>query len=632
MRIWVDVYSHDGTRLGEGPITSVMNASVVRALDGAGSVSFDIPLTDERGRSLLVNERRARIYVEEDDAVRLLGSGVIRNLKVSATPGGWRLSADGPDDLEALKRVNTLLGRKYSNQPITTVAAALVALASGWTVNASGAGNTSIRFDGVSVLKALQALVDQHGLHLRLGTDANSLEVGAFGASTGLRLVNAERAAADIYANDEVALIETLSLVQDSEAVANWLIPIGAGEGTAALTLRKSTRTTPYPIQNMVGPNGKRIYYLADSASIASYGQIEKVGTFKNIAPLSNTDADIRNAANALYDAAAAWLQRYSVRQDTYRCTLKKTRVSVRPGDKVRLIYKGIVERDGQPYTFLDVDAEFWVLKVTERVGLQGLTTTLEIASVDRYELDSAQVVIGALEAITLRNVSVQPYPSKSNFVRYEEIDNAHSVKIPIKITDATLELTRAQLTIKTRPLRSTATAAAAGGGTSTTSSSGGGTTATSSSGGGTTQSSTAVGLSTGLEIIIGGNHRHDIVPHSHDVSIPSHTHEVSIPSHSHNVTIPSHTHSLTYGIYDDTQYPQTVRLFINGTNRTGALGGPWATSGGALNVELDITEYLAEAAGGLRQEHELEITCGSGQGTVEVLVELFEVVQAIPV
>ncbi len=91
------------------------------------------------------------------------------------------------------------------------------------------------------------------------------------------------------------------------------------------------------------------------------------------------------------------------------------------------------------------------------------------------------------------------------------------------------------------------------------------------------------------------------------------------------------HAHDMNYGINDDTEYPDTLRVSINGTDRTTALGGPWGGGGSAVDVTLDVTDYI-NAAATLQQEHTVQFSCDGGQGEVEVLVELYEVIQTIAV
>jgi hypothetical protein len=62
-------------------------------------------------------------------------------------------------------------------------------------------------------------------------------------------------------------------------------------------------------------------------------------------------------------------------------------------------------------------------------------------------------------------------------------------------------------------------------------------------------------------------------------------------PSHAHTI---AHTHAITApdGLYD-TGCAQGVHVFIDGTDRTSALGGPWG-SGSSIDVsDLDITAYI---------------------------------------
>ena len=116
-----------------------------------------------------------------------------------------------------------------------------------------------------------------------------------------------------------------------------------------------------------------------------------------------------------------------------------------------------------------------------------------------------------------------------------------------------------------------------------------------------------------------------------------THTHQVTIPNHTHQVTIPAHTHSITYGITDDTAHPQSITVSVNGVNKTNDLFGSatLAPTNAAIDVVADagvLTGLLNNASGGLRQEHDITIACGSGQGRVEVTVEVYEITQTIAV
>ncbi len=616
--LWVDVFDAAGQMVGGGPITTVTSATVQRALDGAGSVTISVPLTDERAAALLTNERQFRVWTgETGETPRLLGRGVVRKRRITVVDGTLGLSIDGPDTFDLLKRTSVLLNRQY-NSTIGGVAGALAGLA-GWSAVVDpvvAALPVYSRFDGVSILKALQKLASEKGVHLRLGLAQNQIEMGAFGTDTGITIVGGQALSERAYTSG-VLIAQRVESTADSEAIFNWLLPVGSGEGKAMLTLEHATRSGVYAIQTTIGPDGATLYYLADAASIAAFGQIQAVKAFKEIAPLSNSEADIVNAANGLYDAAAAALERAAVRRDSYKVTVRLADTTIRPGDKVRLNYRGVVDRDGEPYTFIDVNGLFWVLDVFERYDLSAGSVDLNLATVDTRAQDAAAVVMAAIESITLRKISVQPYPNRTVFPRFEEIDSTHDVIVPIMISDATLYLNRALVTIKTRPLRSTVIAAAGGG--------------------------DHRHKMFDFNAVIGGgmppaapaasyNASKDATGTNFDAvwlagGFPSGTSDIYT-----NDASGTHTHDMTYGLYDDTQYPTDLDVWINGKKRTNPLGGPWAPSNTETTFTLDITQYLVAATGGLRQEHRFELRCGAGQGIVEVIVELYETVQSISV
>ena len=458
MRVWADVYDANGTLVG-GPITSLTGASVTRALDGAGSISLTFPAADERAVTLLQNERRVRLYVEHDEQTRELGRGIVRQLRANVAESSTTFSASGPDSLDVLARRSVLLNRSYENQSVSDIANDLAGLA-GWTAVVDfGVGNQTCRFDGSNVLKALLRVAEEKGLHLREGESDNTLEIGAFGTNTGVRCLAPTSLTREVYANDDLILIESITQTTDSKDICNWIVPIGAGEGAAALTLRYSNRLGTYAIEQVLGPDGQVLYYLRDTESIATYGQCERIVTFKEIGPVANSTTAKQLAANALYDAAVAWLERQAVPLTTYKINGKKCRTTIRPGDKVRVTYQGVVQTLEGEYTPILIDELMWVMKVTESVGTDGLRLSLDVATVDRKEQDTAQAVVGALEAINVRNVSVQTFPYWSENTYTDTVCYQTSIGIgkyayfKLQFDDSVTDIVRVVARFKTRPL-----------------------------------------------------------------------------------------------------------------------------------------------------------------------------------
>lgn len=622
LRAWVNVYDPTGTtRLGGGPITPE-SISQTRVLDGAGTFSLSVPRTSKRAIDLLINRRVVEI-VYEDPYTRALNNltrGIIFSTSDSDSGGRLTMTVDGPDAMQLLRDKSTLLARIYTLQNTDTMLAALAAIA-GWTTSGSLTGQTVARFDGENVLKSMQATLERTGYHMRLSTSsANQVQIGTFGADSGYLAWHVEgnvsQAPPSLFSRQNKLIpVETLQIETEGSDVVNWILPIGGGEGEAALTLEKSTRTTPYAIQTTTGPDGRTLYYLSDSTSIATYGTIQKVGTFKDINPITNTDADIVNAANALYDATVAYLIRHKDPLTTYSMTLRGRVGILQPGDKIRVVYKGVVYREGVPVAYRDIDQMFWMLEVTDNIGVSGFSSQVRIASVDRYELDSMDVIIGALDDLQIDNLKIQPYPNTRSFVWPRDVAPSFHGNIPVRFTDACLKLLRLQVRITTSPYRITAQQASAS-----------------------------------------GDHRHIMFVNLGGDFGPSGTYKTMNASDSTGSTSGysvrmetnapdnlytvggsgTHTHPLVYGITDDTLYPSGISIYVDGIDRTAALGGPWNPgTGSPITIDLNealMTGYINNAAGGLRQEHTISFRCTSGRGHIEAVVEIYELVQALKV
>lgn len=466
------------------------------------------------------------------------------------------------------------------------------------------------------------------------------------------------------------ALITQLAVAADAWDMITALRPYGAGNGRARLTLAKCSRTVPDGITLDAANN-----LLVNATLEAELGtRIERYLSWKEIAPITNSEANLTSAANVLFDAALQELRLRSEPVRTFRLSLVANRI-VYPGEQVRVIWHGwapIVDGQGNTtgrYHFLNIDEVLLVLESQDQgqrsVGLV-VSTAARQADTDA-ELAAQQMEAGRLyEAhpqLSLAYAPVGPHVLR--------MDSTHHAQFTVRIGKECTFLNYAIVRFKTSPLKSSikAVSGASGGGATATSTSGGSSTPTSSAGG----ASAPTSGSTGGAVTFGGqhdhrvdisavgggdvvrasgsgtylvadnahsfytatvsDHEHEFAPHTHTVTIGDHTHTVSVPAHTHDVTLPDHTHTMTatYGIYQDGSHPTTISLYIDGVNRSAALGGPWAGGGGAADIdELDITAYLVEAAGGLRQRHTLEFRCASGQGEIEAEVDMLVTVQAI--
>jgi len=546
MKLWLDVCDTHWVKTGSGPI-AVQSVTVDRLLDGAGGLSIDCVATDERTLAELTLEKRMKVYVSDDSGTRMIAKGVVRRRDKGFTSGGLSLSVSGPDSLDDLKRYSVLLNRQYVQLPRNEVFASLAGLA-GWTVQADSTTQLlTARFDGVSVLSALQKICDQNGLHLREALTENSvIEMGSFGTDCGVVAVSGDSLPTGVYANTDIAIIESIQKSEDTEAIANWLIPIGAGEGEAALTLKNATRAE---VKTMTGADGRVLYYMTDDASIATYGVIQRAGTFKDIAPLSNSTLSKQIASNSLYDAAKAWLDRNSVGQVVYSLSLKKVSQVIRPGDKIRVTYVGDVEtREGKILQLEKVDGLFWVTQVSEAYTPDGMTMTLQVSNVDQVAMDSAKTIIGALEGMRVQNLKPATFPStwtwngfdfihRRDFANIVSANNKDAV-FPLRIDDSITEIVRVKFQFKTEPL-------------------------------------------------------YTLTPVFDGVVLP-------------NPTFAMRLIGFEYGVLIGNNYPRGLRMYINDVDVTAKYGGPWnpAPTNAAVDVTLDITDDIVFASGGIYREH----------------------------
>lgn len=567
MRLYLDACDTD--YIPVAPVLTVSSASVARMLDGAGSIRLAVPLQDDNARTLLTAERRFILYgTESDGRTRVeLTRGIIRTFKDSED--GTR-DIDAMDALDEFRRRTTGLGRRWDGGSLGTsslsvVVNALVNIVGGWAVTTPTAWASELRadrFDGATVLKALNALMTKRGSHLRLGS-GRSIEFGDFGAAALPRLIGGMHLAAyEATLNDEEAWIEGMTVETSADDLCTRIIPVGGGEGEAALNLRYSTRTTPYTIQTMV-IDGKTNRYLVDTAAEALYGVHEKVLKF-DITPIANSAPALQIADDALYDAAVAYLIRHKDPLTTYSVTLRKCETVPLPGDKLRLRYQGYTtDRLKRKRTWLDVDAEVWVMKVNQRVSTSGRTVSLTLASIDRRQQDIAEVLVGAIETVELRGLKPVTFPSYVTGYGRDGIQgNAtpsskdyKEARYLIRFDANVTELVNCRLRLQTKlPSTSMFVGVVSPAGLQGTVQAPGG---------------------AGSQVILAGNL------------------------------------SAQFWYYEarNYKYLEGLRLYINGVDVTSAKGGPWGSSSSATTIDVDITDDLLNAVGGFRQTHTVVVT-----------------------
>lgn len=651
----IDVLDAAGNRLGDGPLRYVETLTDTRSLDKIGTLEFGLSATDPRVR-LFNTGTQFDVYDAVDG---YLGRYWFQGRKRDVSDGEAVITIVCQDALRELGTRSVGLRRNYLFTDVRLVIEDLIdVMGPGWVARADeGIGDTTINFEGESVLIAIDALRDRWGQHYRLGArvgNIQALEFGAFGDTAPVRLVGGTAAPPpELEGQRESAWIKQFRDADDRAEICNTILPLGAGEGTTQLTIELAD-LGDYAVLAGVNADGSPYYYIQDADSVAAYGVIERVLVNKGVRPLSNSDADIRNAANALKLAAEAYLARRRGLTRHYNLVAQGVRRDIQPGQRVPVRYTG--ERDG--FIYLDVDESLWVMDVTRQRRASGeRATVLGVATDDQRRTADSDLMLDIMHDLNALKVHVPIQLTYRDIGPYtRRIDSANTATFVARIQDEVLALNRAILTLRTSPLKSsvqgTSTSAAVVG----TTADGGGAVLSSAAGGdhhhkifdylgGSPASPTVRRFNCAIERTGGlsdeiGSLLLDMEPASaanwdyirtYDAS-GDHTHGITIPDHDHDITIPAHSHTPSYGIYADTVHPQTVGVMIDGIDRTAALGGPWALSNVAIDLELNITDYLVNASGGLRQNHTIVISCASGRGEVEVGVEMLCAIQAIAV
>ena len=346
-----------------------------------------------------------------------------------------------------------------------------------------------------------------------------------------------------------------------------------------------------------------------------------RVVAWNEIRPITNSAADLQNAANALYDIASAYLTRNKTENDAYTLSAVEVPGSLRVGDLIRVVYNGVGEMENGSIGWLNVASNFFVTQITRDFDDNGnANCSLDISANGDAVIGNTEIlydILADVQTLKLRTQPTQTYYTKASPTMPVDSAGTSSATFQFNIGTEVLAVNQMLIEFELAPLRTFATGAASGGGstqTSTaggsstpTSNAGGGTTVTSNAGGGTTVTSAAPTLGHGHKVTVfntatlpvyavyvdtGGAtpkfyansgadrlidtslesaHQHNVTlaDHTHGVTVGSHTHTVTISSHTHDTTLPNHTHSLTYGVNSDSVNP-VVTITVDGNAVSG--------------------------------------------------------------
>lgn len=661
-QFWIDVYSALGVKQNEHT-QAVSNVRITDRISQIGECEFSMPaaVATQIGATY---GKKYRLYHET------LGDlGTYTHYDSTTDAETRQVTIKCYDLMVILANRIFAFSEGFTNETIADIATAvLLAAPTPWTVSfESGfdlAQTATLEFFGESFLRALDVLRQYTRGYFRREADY-AMHFGSFTATTPVfRLYSPTLASAD--AGGDYATITALRRERRGTGVVNRVVPFGAGVGETVVDLSFSTRTEPYGIEASVfeGSGGDLNYYIEDIPSGVAYGIVERVLSFTEVRPLTNSAADLENAANAVYDLSVAYLQKSKDPIDAYSLSCINLPMTVKVGDLIRVDYQGVATLEDETVAWLSLDNQkFFITEITRDFGESGEPTAQLTVSTNGEEIVGTTEVFSSLMG-DVSGLKLRVQPSMTMFNKASPtlpIDPTRDVEMKFYIGSEMLAINEMKVEFTLMPLRSftnvtgasTLNTTEVAPTTTVASDGGGGVTIASSGGGGTTTTSAAPGFghshavpvtngalgtplyfnngSGTLQSAHGGVGFTEFITlneqsHTHSVTIPDHTHSVPLPTHTHSVPLPSHSHSmqhlhsLSFGITDDSITPSGVSVQINGDGvgdiidtSTGANVGGTASGAGLFIVDI-LPTLLAQ--GDFRNKtHTVLFQCAGNQG-----------------
>ena len=536
--VWVDVEDSTGAKLGSGPLQARKWTSTAR-MDKAGKFSCEILASDPQVAQV-VKRRILRAWANVNGVVEEVGAGIVDSITTTiANDGAATITIQGDDLLRELTWRN-MQGQRlayYSGGawvPVTHRQAVTLIdyyAPSTWTLYAApspAVDSVYGQFVGESVLQAVIALAKVTRTHFYRGTGRTLIFASGF-SDSGMQAVQVVG-----ELRPETCAIAELAVEEQSYDLIGRIYPYGAGQGAARLTLAATTRSAPtgYTLSKVLN-------YIEHGASVTAYGQAIAALQWPDIAPISNTDTDLENASNALFDTALEYLRDRTERAyPTYRLTLAQCSLVLKPLQTIRVSYF-------DPTNGLNIDATLNILEATTEVDADGIRTTgLVVTAGEQWPDSDARTVAQAIQggkqyqAHPQLNANAYVLPFSKNL----DDDQSNPANFRFRFDAEVTQISRVTFDFQLLPLESTVKSV---GGSSTT---------------------TAAN----------GDHTHTvtIAGHTHDVTLSGHTHGVTTNSHTHTVTISGHTH----GVPNHTHY---IKI-SGGSSPTYPIGfGASGTAGG---------------------------------------------------
>lgn len=562
----IDIFNSNNQRVGPGPIATGIRWRYTQRLSRAGEYQLSVPAAEPRLEHA-TPKRFLHCYDYINGTRRWLGGGALEKRQVTLRDGAPEMSLTGNDVLSELTRATVRLEINW-NSPFIGAAMydkIMEFAPPSWTITVDGeTPNLIARFVDESVLNALVTITEKTGQMFRLNPlylsdgsiDFRRIKVFSAIESSGILATN-RAAPLAIERNINACLIEQIDQQEDAWNLINQAIPFGAGTGETRFTLYAANQwpdgldvNTTYLATDFAGRSHGFVFSrdnntVTDVTSVLEYGTYASQVQFKEIAPISNTDADTVAAGNTLLAATVEWLLNTSRPQYHYSLNVVGLRRQVFPGQSIRVVAKEM--RDGQAP--IDIDEDLIIQEVVNEVDINGLRpVALTVATTREFATTDAQILAREIQKSLAYQAHPQLGPSENTISYREDIDDTYGGSFPFWLSRGTTQINSVIVRFKLDRLRSTVK---------------------------------SVGGTVAGSVTMPG--------HEHSVEIPDHDHD--IPNHQHYFNIDPGSGGAAVSAFGDTGGGSLVGSGLAGQVRiftASSSGSTTSEDGGSATVSSD--------------------------------------------
>ena len=388
--------------------------------------------------------------------------------------------------------------------------------------------------------------------------------------------------------------LKGLKIESNQNQMINRIYPLGIGEGVNQLNIKK------------VNPTSQA--YIENAQSIVDNGLIEYIWVDRRF-----TDAKL------LMQSAQSLLAKFSqpiVSWETDAIDLIKASTDKTVPQMTKLRVGNVVRLSTEKFGIVNL-----------RILKESKSDVFGDPGNIKLSIGNVLTDLGTTQADIERKIEINQLYSQgaTNILNYDKADNAdeqYPVKFRIYIDDDVVKINTCELTFETTKFRAYSKSLSGGGAAiSTTTTQAAGQSTQTSSANGTHRhrvlkfdsvidhkwnedltANVFYGFNRDMPIYIQGSSRPgDIYT---EQAADNHTHAVTTPSHTHNlsVTIPAHTHDIQYGIYEDSDVADRVKITVDGNTIPGT---------DTSKERFNIVEYLSKSTDGTinRGWHEIVMT-----------------------